>query len=57
MKINLVVIQQFADFGIGEKITDTDLVEKYAASHPMFVVKVVADEPPPAIPMAKPDTQ
>lgn len=46
MAINLTVTSPFAGYEIGNQITDPDLVAKYANSHPNFVVKVIADDPP-----------
>ena len=46
MAINLVITHEFANFKVGQKITDPTLVAKYGASHPSYVVKVTAVDPP-----------
>ena len=46
MAIKLVVTALFADFVVGQEITDPKLVAQYAASQSSFVVKVIADDPP-----------
>ncbi len=46
MAIKLVVTSLFADFKVGQEISDPALVARYAASHPSFVVKVTAVDPP-----------
>ena len=47
MAFKLVVTNTFADFVVGQEITDAELVKKYPASHPSYVVRVMADEPAP----------
>ncbi len=49
MAIKLVVTTQFADFKVGQEITDAATVARFAASHPSFVVKVAAVDPPATV--------
>lgn len=57
MTINLVVTSVFDKYQIGDTISEPELVSKFSESHPSFVVKVVAADPPRSIPevsVAKP---
>ena len=48
--MKLVVTQPFADFKVGDAITDPDTVKETLASHPGSVVKARDDPKPDAAP-------
>jgi hypothetical protein len=49
MATKLVVTNLFANFKVGQEISDPASVARYAASHPSYVVKVQAVDPPAAV--------
>lgn len=50
MAIQLVVKHEFADYAVGDHITDPAEVAKWGASHPDYVVRKFMDDPKPAPP-------
>lgn len=46
MSIQLVVKHPFATFVVGDHITDTELVARFGASHPEYVVRKTLEDAP-----------
>lgn len=54
--MKLVVTQPFADFKVGDTITEAAAVAQILETHPGSVVKAPDDAPPPAAPAPAPAT-
>lgn len=52
--MKLVVTQPFADYKVGDQITDTEKVAEVLESHPGSVVKTAADPAPTPSATSKP---
>lgn len=55
--MKLVVVQAFADYQIGNEITDAKEVDEVLATRPGSVVKVASDAPAPAKDAPKADAK